>query len=109
MDRTMLGRYEYTDNTSNKFWHIYFDPASKSYITEWGKIGSPPQGRKGGLSEGEAYRKIQEKRGKGYRLVGGFKEMRGSTPQDVGDEEAVVRVSVGKSSSSNQNRRKVTF
>ena len=95
MDRSKLGRYEFVAGNSSKFWHIFQDLASGSFITEWGRIGSPPQGRKAGLSEGEARTKISEKISKGYRHVGGFKDTgRGNAPVAFGDEEDQVVTTV---------------
>ena len=69
----ILGRYECTLSNHNKFWHVYRDLDGTTYVTEWGKIDSQPQGRKAGLSAGEVERKVREKIGKGYIFVGGFK------------------------------------
>jgi predicted DNA-binding WGR domain protein len=65
----LLGRYEYRDSASDKFWQISFDPDTGTYLTEWGKNGRPPQDSKAGLNGKEALKKIQEKISKGYRLT----------------------------------------
>ena len=67
----LLGRYEYTDATSDKFWLVEFDPKALSYVTSWGKNGYPHQGQKFGLTGQEALKKVQEKITKGYRKVAG--------------------------------------
>jgi predicted DNA-binding WGR domain protein len=82
------GRYEFVQGTSAKQWTIYFDKASGKYITEWGKIGQQAQGRKDGLSEVEAQKKIREKLNKGYRHVGGFTSE--ATVVDFQDDEEVT-------------------
>lgn len=86
------GRYEYVHGTSAKQWTIYFDKASGKYVTEWGKIGHPAQGRKGGLSEGEALGKIREKLNKGYVHVGGFTSVKNATEVDFEEKETTVTI-----------------
>lgn len=63
----LLGRYEFTAGTSNKFWSIEFDPHGGTYTTRWGRIGTLGQ-VKYGLTGVEALKKIQEKVQKGYLL-----------------------------------------
>lgn len=67
--KDMLGRYELSDGSSNKFWSIE-RTASGDYAATWGRIGTAGQGPKI-YSEGEAYAKISEKISKGYSRVGG--------------------------------------
>lgn len=63
----LLGRYEFTAGTSNKFWSIEFDPHGGTYTTTWGRIGTIGL-EKSGLTGVEALKKIQEKVQKGYLL-----------------------------------------
>jgi predicted DNA-binding WGR domain protein len=63
----MLGRYEYKDEKSDKFWTI--EKVGPEYKATWGRIGSAGQGPKI-YTEGEAYDKIQEKISKGYVHTG---------------------------------------
>lgn len=63
----LLGRYEFCDKGSNKFWTCIFNTTTKMYDTEWGKNGYGAQGTKRGLSEREAAQKIREKMNKGYK------------------------------------------
>jgi predicted DNA-binding WGR domain protein len=65
-----LGRYEYSDGSSNKFWTI--EKHGSEYAATWGRIGTAGQGPKI-YSEAEAYQKISEKISKGYTLVAGPK------------------------------------
>ena len=88
------GRYEFVQGTSAKQWTIYFDKASGKYITEWGKIGQQAQGRKDGLSEVEAQKKIREKLNKGYRHVGGFTSVKKATEVDFQDEEVTETITI---------------
>jgi len=69
----LLGRYEFTAGTSNKFWSIEFDPHGGTYTTIWGRIGTLGSFKrmgqvKYGLTGVEALKKIQEKVQKGYLL-----------------------------------------
>jgi len=64
---SLLGRYEYTDEKSNKFWECVYESELGTYTTSWGRIGSRGQS-KVGLTGKEALKKIQEKIAKGYRL-----------------------------------------
>lgn len=95
-----LGRYEFVGGNSNKFWHIYLDKASDTYVTEWGKIGYQAQGRKAGLSEGEAQGKIREKVNKGYIHSGGFTGIKKALTEDFSEDrpekrQKVTKVSIG--------------
>lgn len=82
----MLGRYEYKDERSDKFWQITYDVPSGTYTTEWGRNGRPPQDSKPGLTGTEALKKIQEKIAKGYQL----------TEFKVGRPEGLFKVKRGK-------------
>jgi len=62
---SLLGRYEYTDEKSNKFWECVYESELGTYTTSWGRIGSRGQS-KVGLTGKEALKKIQEKIAKGY-------------------------------------------
>lgn len=68
----MLGRYEYSDETSNKFWKIVESKRPGHYEATWGRIGTAGQGQT--VYEAiQAQKKINEKISKGYLLVGGGK------------------------------------
>ena len=90
----ILGRYECTLSNHNKFWHVYRDLDGVTYVTEWGKIDNPAQGRKAGLSEGEVERKVREKLGKGYVFTGGFKGSLHGTRAALRDEPKRARSKV---------------
>ena len=66
----VLGRYEYYSESENsdKFWQCIYDRKRDLYITSWGRNGNDAQGTKV-VDEGEAFKKINEKIAKGYRLT----------------------------------------
>ena len=72
LPKDMLGRYEYSDGSSNKFWQILPD-GHGMYAATWGRIGTAGQGPKL-YDEGEAYTKINEKISKGYSKVSGIEQ-----------------------------------
>jgi predicted DNA-binding WGR domain protein len=64
----LLGRYEYRDEKSDKFWQIKYVPKIGQYLAEWGRNGRPPQDSMS-YSGADALKTIREKVAKGYRLV----------------------------------------
>lgn len=64
-----LGRYEFKDEKSNKFWTIAKD--GEMFVATFGKIGSTGQTHIY-TTELEARKKAREKISKGYRLVQGL-------------------------------------
>jgi predicted DNA-binding WGR domain protein len=71
----ILGRYEFRDGKSNKYWWIIHDKTNGNYVAKWGRIGAV-----GGTkiySLAEARKKIMEKRDKGYIKKQGYKETEG--------------------------------
>lgn len=67
-----LGRYEFVDGKSAKFWECLHDADNKGYFaTRWGKITAKNTRNqtKMGLGSWEAADKIREKINKGYKLV----------------------------------------
>jgi predicted DNA-binding WGR domain protein len=62
-----LGRYEFSEGSSNKFWTIEKNSAGE-YVATWGRIGTTGQGSKV-YTQAEVYDKICEKVSKGYRLA----------------------------------------
>ena len=87
----LLGRYEFKDATSDKFWGITYDHKSANYVTSWGKNGYPAQGTRNGLTGKEALKKVQEKISKGYRKVGDAVEA-GDEPVKSEREMAIGRI-----------------
>ena len=63
----LLGRYEYRDDRSDKFWTIELSDRPYTYRVTWGRNGRPPQGEKY-YDEGMANHKLNEKIAKGYVL-----------------------------------------
>ena len=73
-----LGRYEYRDNNSDKYWHIIYDRTKQVYLAQWGKRSNPsPQGQKE-YSEAEVRKKVVEKQKKGYYKVNGYQTSAGA-------------------------------
>jgi predicted DNA-binding WGR domain protein len=68
----ILGRYEYRDGKSNKYWWIIHDKTNDNFIAKWGRIGTVNGTKIYSLSE--ARKKISEKRAKGYQKKEGYKE-----------------------------------
>jgi len=69
-----LGRYEYTDERSNKYWEIRaVDHSQPLYVASWGRIGAAPQETEY-LGTDTVYKKIREKIAKGYVKVGSASE-----------------------------------
>lgn len=67
-----LGRYEFVDEKSNKFWECLKDGDHPGmFATRWGsnKQTKTKHNIKAGMSLTEAANKISEKINKGYRLV----------------------------------------
>jgi len=64
----MLGRYEYTDAKSNKFWEIRMLDENEFEAT-WGRIGAT-KGQSTTYDADTAFKKINEKIAKGYVQVG---------------------------------------
>jgi predicted DNA-binding WGR domain protein len=65
----MLGRYEYHDDKSHKFYEAVYDTKTDEFCVLWGRIGAMPQINRG-LSDKQVVNKIIQKSGKGYRFVG---------------------------------------
>jgi len=66
----LLGRYEYKDDKSDKFWRIEFNSSTGNYDVSWGKNGYPPPPKNNIAYTGaQAIKKVQEKIAKGYRLM----------------------------------------
>lgn len=70
----LLGRYEYTDEKSNKFYEVMYCGRSATdqpmFQVYWGRIGAKkPQGMQ--LDLYSAQSKIEEKKRKGYVYVSG--------------------------------------
>lgn len=61
----VLGRYEYSDEKSNKFWVIC--RRGDGYEALWGRIGASPQSTS--YEEHQVLKKIREKIAKGYVKV----------------------------------------
>jgi predicted DNA-binding WGR domain protein len=68
----ILGRYEYCESGSNKYWWIVHDKTNGNFIAKWGRIGTVHGTKIYSLSE--AMKKISEKRAKGYTKKEGYKE-----------------------------------
>lgn len=67
-----LGRYEFVDEKSNKFWECLKDGDSPGkFATRWGsnKQTKTKHNIKAGMSSSEAATKIAEKINKGYKMV----------------------------------------
>lgn len=62
----MIGRYEYTDAKSNKFWQLE-ESSDGLYRATWGRIGADGQSTE--YDRGTAEKKVREKLAKGYVLV----------------------------------------
>lgn len=68
-----LGRYEFVDGKSAKFWECLRDGDNPGqYATRWGaiKLTKTRHNTKGDMSALDAATKIAEKLNKGYKLVG---------------------------------------
>jgi predicted DNA-binding WGR domain protein len=65
-----LGRYEFKDEKSAKFWECLED-LDGTYLVRWGKIGAPKGQIKNQISWFEAERRILQKRRKGYGHIRG--------------------------------------
>ena len=64
---SLVGRYEYTEGTSSKFWTIR-KRGPDQYEAQWGRIGRPPQGG-ATYDTFKAAKKINDKISKGYVRV----------------------------------------
>lgn len=73
IDVQMLGRYDCTENYTNKFWQVIFKKDTKQYIIEWGRRGYSPQGQKlmtnSASDEKELIKIIKSKIKKGYKNI----------------------------------------
>jgi predicted DNA-binding WGR domain protein len=89
---SMLGRYEFSDGSSNKFWTIN-DVGGGDYAATWGRIGTAGQGPKV-YTEAEAYQKINEKISKGYQRVDDHLVPRKEAADRVGAKRAERKTAI---------------
>lgn len=61
-----IGRYEYKQEGSDKFYELRIDIKTKEHVVTWGRNGRPPQGEQR-LDKYEAIKRVREKMAKGYR------------------------------------------
>lgn len=64
-----VGRYEYSDAKSNKYWEVVFDNTDGTFTVFWGRIGASPQVQEN-QDLNHVVKKINEKVAKGYKFVG---------------------------------------
>ena len=88
MDSKYLGRYEFHDEKSHKYWDLSEDPIG-DLIATWGRIGADGQRTFYTYEQGE--KKAREKLAKGYVKVddGRKVEKIGNPKPKVKDEEFV--------------------
>jgi predicted DNA-binding WGR domain protein len=61
-----VGRYEYSEGGSDKFYELRIDTKTGEHVVTWGRNGRPPQGEQR-LDKYEAIKRVREKLAKGYR------------------------------------------
>lgn len=61
------GYYVLKNASSNKFYEVTYDPATFQFTVRYGSIGAP--GQTMDVSRDQAFKKIEEKERKGYRLI----------------------------------------
>jgi predicted DNA-binding WGR domain protein len=65
-----LGRYEFRDGKSSKFWECLL-AIDGTYLVRWGRIGAPNGQSQTGLDAWTIEERVREKRQKGYCYIPG--------------------------------------
>lgn len=107
----MLGRYELTDEKSNKFWSI--DKQDDMYVVRWGRIGATGQEQRYDQDSFSVTKKVNEKLAKGYRLVASIDAPVGEPIGEKAKEAALVVMgamsALGVKESSVRDRVRIAF